>query len=115
MRDSQDVLTDLDSGGVHNELSVEINRLVAAVRETRKAGTLTLQLNVKLSERDLVVVRAEVKSKIPRPATEATSFFVDDEGGLSIHNPRQLKLKDVEQPVAAKKPLRDPVPARGDK
>lgn len=103
-RDFQDILTDLDDGKVHEQLQKQLQQLVKAVMETGCKGNLALTLNVKRENRGMVVVTAEVKTKLPQKATEATVFWPTEEGGLSRENPRQPTLKHV--------PLRPPTPIR---
>lgn len=94
MRDFLDVLTDIDSGEVHRHASEELAAVVAAVKETHKVGTLTLTINVK-PEGDMMIVRGEIKSKIPKAATNSSMFYATDDGELRRDDPRQLPLKNV--------------------
>lgn len=93
-RDFQDVLTDLDSGELHRQLTEELAIVVAACRGTRKAGTLTLKISVK-PEGEKMIVGGEVTTKVPKGATMATMFFASDDGQLTRDDPRQLPLKHV--------------------
>jgi hypothetical protein len=93
-RDFQDILTDLDDGKVHAQLTENIMKVVRAVAETGKAGELTLNLKFKREKRMTRVI-ADVKTKLPQPATEATLFFQTDDGDLRREDPRQQKLRHV--------------------
>jgi hypothetical protein len=95
IRDFQDVLTDLDDGKVHEQLTKLWPEVVRAVRETNKAGTITLQLTAKLERGTMVVVVPKVTTKLPAPATSPTLFYTDEEGNVHRNDPKQLPLKNV--------------------
>jgi len=93
-RDFQDVLTDLDEGKVHRQLTEMLPELVKAVVESRKAGFINLKITVRPENRQ-VFLKADVTSKIPRATTESTLFFPDEEGDLHRSDPKQQTLRDV--------------------
>lgn len=98
-RDFQDVLTDLDEGKVHAQLTEKLPEIVRAVMATGKAGALSLTLSVTRENR-MVVVKADVKTKTPQPATESTLFYTSEDGVLRRDDPKQPALRGV--------PLRPP-------
>jgi hypothetical protein len=102
-RDFQDVLTDLDEGRVHEQLTALWPAVVKAVRETNKVGSLTLTLTAKLERGTMVVVVPTVATKMPAPATGPTLFYTDEEGNLTRDDPKQIPLK-----VVAPTPIRTP-------
>ena len=109
--DVTDVIHELDSGNVHQDLDDMLHEVVRAVLDTRKAGSVSLKLDIKLNERgSQLVVKGTVSSKVPRKAVESTLFFANEEGDLSRDNPKQTDIKDIIKPKAEERT----VPA-GDK
>lgn len=94
-RDFQDVLTDLDDGRVHEQLTKIWPEVVRAVRETNKPGSLTLTLHAKVERGTMVVVVPKVTTKLPAPGVSPTLFYTDEEGNVHRNDPKQLPLKNV--------------------
>lgn len=92
--DFQDILTDLDEGKTHRQLGKLLRQVVTAVEETRLKGEITLKLGVTM-EGTMVRVVPTVTSKIPAPKSEATIFFANKGGDLSLDNKRQENLPHV--------------------
>lgn len=105
-RDFQDVLTDLDDGRVHEQLTELWPQVVRAVRETNKPGALTLTLALKYDRGAMIVVTPKVTTKMPAPSTSPTLFYADDEGNLTRNDPKQIPLKVLNPPT--------PITARKD-
>lgn len=108
------VLMDLGRGRTLDELTTAMHDLTAAVRETGKGGSITLQLKVAPTTKgqtDNLTVTDQVKVVLPQLARPATVFFVDDANNLSRDNPHQqsLPLTEVPPPPAARE-----LPARKD-
>jgi len=93
-RDFLDVVTDLDDGKVHQKLTDELAKMIAAVQETSLSGAITLTLKAKPKGREVYVV-AEIKAKVPKEGNMATLFFVDKGGSLTREDPAQLSLRTV--------------------
>jgi hypothetical protein len=89
-----DVLTELDKGRVHTELSAQLQDLIARVVETGKGGTLTLTIGVKpMPKADgLVIVTNKVTTKQPEADRADSIYFVDGENNLTRNDPRQQSL-----------------------
>lgn len=87
-----DVLRELCGGATYDELGGKLNEVVAAVRETRKVGELSLKLKVKINGEIGVTIEDEIKAKIPEPSRGTTVFFADDSGNLLRRDPRQSEL-----------------------
>lgn len=102
-REFIDILTDLDDGEVNIMLSKELPRVVAAVMETGRAGSLTLKIDIKREKR-MAIVKASVSTKIPAPDSESSIFYTTEDGDLCREDPRQLALRDI--------PANPPVPLR---
>lgn len=97
-------LQDLRDGRAHSELSSGLADLLAAVKDTGKAGTLTLQVKIKPTSRgkdvDKVIITDAVKVDLPKPERGEDFFFVTDENALSRKHPRQQSLELREAPAA---------------
>jgi hypothetical protein len=94
-RDFTDFVTDLDDGKVHHQLTVELRRLVKAVCDTQKSGTLTFKVKAKLDGRT-VVISTDVKATPPQPAMGSTFFFPDEVGDLRREDPKQPPLRNLD-------------------
>lgn len=93
-REFLDVLTDLDDGKVHAQLTRMLPELVKAVMDTGKSGSLSLTIKVKRENR-MLLVTSDVKTKLPQPATESTLFYATEEGVLRRDDPKQPALRHV--------------------
>lgn len=96
-RQFTDVLGDLAGGEISSELTAALAEVVAAVRETRKVGSLALNIKVRPNGEDTVMVTADIKPKVPEPARGDTLFFTTTDGSLRRDDPQQrdLPLRDV--------------------
>jgi hypothetical protein len=90
------VLQDIRDGRTHSELTASMEELLTAVRNTGKAGSITLEIKVKPNTRggdiDRVLVTDKVTTKIPKPERGDDFFFVTDDNNLSRNHPRQHSL-----------------------
>lgn len=93
-----DTLRDLRQGAVLDEASEELHRIVQAVRDTGKAGKLTITLTVKPFDKnaDILNIEDKVVAVVPAPVKGGTVMFATAEGNLSRRDPRQGEL-----PIAA--------------
>lgn len=103
MRTISDILAELDEGQTAERATALLAEVVQAVMETGKKGRLTISLAVS-KQNKMAMLKADIKATKPEPATEASMFFVDDEGALRRDDPRQQKLRNVE--LAPPTPLR---------
>ena len=97
------VVSSMREGKFQEEISEKFNDLVQQVIVHRKAGSITITLNVKPGEYadNDVVIFDNVTAKIPQPTKRPGIFFSDEEGVLSSENPKQQSLK-LEEPVRGK-------------
>jgi len=97
-----DILGELESGLIVAEMSTALAELTDAVRQTRKAGTITLKLTLRPNG-DSVLAKGEVKLALPPMARNETVYFVDAAGNLVRNDPRQpdLPLRRVEAATPA--------------
>lgn len=87
------VLQALQQGKTHRELSDKLQDLVGAVKETGRAGTLTLKLKVSPSKvGGALEIDDTVTTSIPEPKRDASLFFVDRNNNLVRDNPAQTEL-----------------------
>ena len=88
-----DVLMDLDGGRIHAELSNALQKLVAAVADTGKKGSVTLQiaLGPSKTEAPFEAIPA-VNLKLPAPNRRASVFYADDDHNLLRRDPNQQEL-----------------------
>lgn len=92
-------------GGLHSELSEQLQVLVAAVMEHQKRGALTLTIDVAPNRDGVTVfVTDEIKVKAPQPERPATIFYPDSSGNLSRRDPRQPELPLQAIPTPANPP-----------
>jgi hypothetical protein len=93
-------LQELSGGTVAARLAEQLQELTAAVKETGKKGTLTLQLVVAPLNKgnlDNLVVSAKSVVKPPEDdsATATSVFFTDKDGNLTRDDPKQPTLPCV--------------------
>lgn len=97
-RDFVDVLTDLDDGHVHEELTAKLHEVVRGVIASRQPGALTLKLSVRLEGERQLVVNARVTPTVPAAKPGFTMFFTDEAGALRREDPRQMPMRYVVEP-----------------
>jgi len=105
-----EAIRELRNGRTLDDLADQLNTLVAVVRDTNKAGSLTLKLSIRPATRNdatTVLLEDEVILKLPKPDRAATLMFTTDDNNLCRDNPRQQKLNlrgvPDEQPADLKK------------
>lgn len=91
------ILMELKSGRAHIDCSRKLSRLVAAVVDTRKPGTLTLTIKVKpaaFSEGVVTEVGMQWDCKIKEPEHETgtSQFWVTKDKGLATNHPDQVDM-----------------------
>lgn len=88
-----DTLQRLQGGKTARELAEAMQELIAAVEETHKAGTLTLQIKVSKSKaQHMVEVSDSFVVKAPRLERPVTMFYVTADKNLVRDNPYQEEL-----------------------
>ena len=99
-------LLEQGNGGLHSELSEALQRVVQAVAETGKKGTLTLVVTVApMKAPGRVLVSDDVKVKAPEERSQ--SIFWEHNGNLSRSNPFQEELPVREVPARDQSPIRE--------
>lgn len=95
-------------GRAHEELTEGLHKVIAAVEETGKAGSVTLVIKVDPDKKASGVFRISdnVTVKAPTHDRGARIYFKDDTGNLSRSNPNQPELeglRDVSAPAEVRK------------
>lgn len=94
-------LQDLRDGRAHSELSGQLEELITKVKETGKAGGLTLKIKIKPASRggdvDKVTVTDAITVDLPKPERGEDFFWLTDDNDLSRNHPKQqsLELRDA--------------------
>lgn len=94
-------LQELRDGRAHTELTASLAELLAAVKDTGKAGEITLKIKVKPASRgsdvDKVTISDAIATKLPKPERGDDFFWLTDDNNLSRNHPRQhsLELRDA--------------------
>ena len=88
-------LRELRFGECLDELSAEMSKLVAAVGNTGKAGSVTLTIKLKPAGGGSVEVADDIKSKIPTLPKGSSIFFATPENNLVRNDPRQPDLSGL--------------------
>ncbi len=100
IRPFADWLRDQSRGKTHDELSEALRDLVSKVIDTGKKGTLALIVTVEPmpnSDGHALIVKDEIKLKLPEFSREASLFFADDDRNLSRSDPRQLTFESLRE------------------
>ena len=99
-----DTLREIRAGAALDDLATELADVVAAVRQTGKAGTLTLKLAIAPASKgdvQTLMLADTITAKLPRADRGSTVFFSDDANNLSRRDPRQgeIPLRAVPDPA----------------
>lgn len=105
IRPFAEVLRQLSSGATHEECSEGLWDLIQRVRDTGRAGSLTLTIAVKPLGKEsatALVISDEVKLKLPEYSRDPSVFYVDRNGNPVRTDPRQdvLPLQAVPDSIS---------------
>lgn len=100
-------ITDLDHGKIDQTLTAKLAELVAAVEDNHKKGKLTLTIHVK-PENKMAQVSVEYKLDKPQPPLHGTLFHIGLKGALLREDPRQMKLKNLDDHPRVVRDLENP-------
>ena len=101
-----DTLREIRQGNCLDELSVHLNDLVAAVRNTGKAGNVTLTLKISPAGSgnvEAIQIDDTIILKLPELPKPSTLFFTTEDNNLQRTDPRQREM-GLEQVQSGKKP-----------
>lgn len=99
-----DTLRDMRNGQTVRELTDALAEVIQRVKDTGKAGELTLKLKVAPASRGgdvtTVIVTDNVTTKLPVMERGASIFWTTPDNSLSLDNPdqRKLDLREVGAP-----------------
>ena len=99
VRPFADALREIDGGKSHDDLSIALRDLTAAVKETGRKGTLTYTVAIAPMKNnpDVLQVTDRVAAKIPEPDRKASIFFADRDGNLTRTDPNQLSFESLRE------------------
>lgn len=108
MRPFTDVIRDHRNGKLVAELSERMARVVQAVEETGKPGTITLKLTIKPSkgEEGAFKVSPTISQGIPERDLPDALFFSDESGSLVRESPTQRGIFDADDTDLGQAPRR---------
>ena len=102
----QETILQINNGSTVVEMNEELAKVVAAVRATGKAGSLTLTLKVMPASKgstEVLMVESGVKTKLPERERGSTVFYATPENRLVRNDPRQqmlpLRVVDIDSPA----------------
>jgi hypothetical protein len=92
-------LVQTNKGRTERELSEAMQKLVTAVEETGKPGTLTLRIDIKpqANTDGVVTVTDRVTVKAPQLERPNSIFFITKNAGLSRSDPNQRSIFDEQE------------------
>ena len=84
----------LDLPGAHKELGEVMQKLISAVKETGKAGTVTLKIGVKLlpGNDNAIIITPTVTPALPKMDLKAGVFYADRNNNPVRNDPNQPGL-----------------------
>ena len=85
-------LADLRYGRASEEWAEAMAEVVKAVRDTGKAGSLTIVLDIEPGGRT-VKITDRLKQKVPQFDREKSIYFADGAGGLHRDDPTQVRAE----------------------
>lgn len=79
-------------GRLHDELSEQLQDVVAAVMKHGKTGALTVKFTVKPQGDGAIEIADAYTAKVPTPPAKASLFFADEQGRMSRERLDQPEL-----------------------
>lgn len=103
IRPFDQTLRDINNGGLVAELTEELTEVIAAVRRSGKAGSisLTLKLKPRGAANEQIEVIPTVKGGKPEASRPISIFFVNDDNGLQRDDPTQYTLPGIQAAKSA--------------
>jgi hypothetical protein len=115
VRPFADFLTDHNNGAGHRQAGEALQRLVSAVVETGKKGTVTVKVSVEQMKgaEGTLVTHVEVAEKLPVNPPKGAVFYADEDGNLTRTDPNQPVISGLREVSAPE--VRDRAAAGGDR
>lgn len=106
-----ELIGEIENGQFADDLTDEIYKIIAAVKDTRKGGKLKIAITFSPTGRESVEVDASFDATIPEHDRPSTTFFIGKDNTLHRDDPGQprLPLREVERPA------NEPISLRRDK
>lgn len=89
MKPFRETLGKLRQGACEEELTAALAEVVQAVRDTNKAGSLTLKINISPTKGLALELDDSISMNVPKLAQPSTMLFPTVEGNLQENNPLQ--------------------------
>lgn len=95
-------------GRAHDELTEGLHEVIAAVKETGKAGSVTLVIKVDPDKKATGIFRISdnVTIKAPKHDRGARIYFADKSGNLTRSDPNQPELEGLRDVSAPAEPTK---------
>jgi len=95
-------IVDLNDGKTHTGLTADLGELLQTVKNTGRAGSMTLKIKVAPASKgsqdvDKITVTADRKLELPKPEQPSDFFWLTDDAEVTRQHPRQhaLDLRDA--------------------
>ena len=90
-------IADIRRGALNQEAAEEMTKVIQAVRETGKAGKLTITIDVKplANHEGAVTVRGKATATLPKVDSKDEVFFATEGGELTRNNPKQDEFPEM--------------------
>lgn len=104
-RSALTIIAELANGMVASEMTEEIAKAHASAMATGRPATVTLKLVIKPVPMnptaginpDMLTIVGEIATKIPKPPSDSTIFFVNVDGNISRNQDRQHELGGIRE------------------
>jgi hypothetical protein len=95
-RPFDEFLRELRRGAALHDAGLALQDVVRAVEATGKAGTLTIKLTISPDEKygTAVEVADDITTKLPKPKTDSSLFYMDGSHSLVRTDPNQMTFTD---------------------
>lgn len=88
-----DLLLEMRSGETDRLLTAKMAEVCSAVAMIGKSGTVSLTIKIEPNGEGSVILRPDVRGRVPTPPLATSIFFVDaKDGSLHRTDPRQAEL-----------------------
>ena len=100
----EELLKQHNGGHTIRELDRRLQDLVLAIRDTKKAGTMTCKVTLSPAKGDVtrLIIDVEDGGKVPTPPRPSSLLFSTDAGVLQKRNPSQLYMDTIEEQMERK-------------
>jgi hypothetical protein len=100
-----ETILQINNGAAVAELSEALAKVVAAVRQTGKSGSITFKLKVAPASKGnttVLMLESQVQTKLPEAERGVSVFYATEDNRLVRNDPRQqslpLRVLDIDAP-----------------